>query len=178
MSEEADSKRGSNRRSEILAAARRMVREEGAAALTQPRLARYTGLRQSHITYYYPRKADLYAALLTDSHEQAGALAEQVDGDCCEALLRIVFDAESMRFYLSMLLASADSPELRAAIRVHTHAVEAELAIWLGRPPGDRTVSAFADELRGLGARALVEPEMAIPDVRAMAARHGLDLPR
>lgn len=88
-----------------------------------------------------------------------------------------MFDAESMRFYLSMLLASADSPGLRAAIRVHTDAVEADLAIWLGRRPGDRPVSAFADELRGLGVRALVEPDMAMPDVRVMAARHGLDLP-
>jgi len=178
MSEGADNKSGASRRAEILAVARRIVREEGAAALTQPRLARYMGLRQSHITYYFPRKADLYAALLTDSHEQAGALAEQAVGDCCEALVRITFDAESMRFYLSMLLASASSPDLRAAIRAHTQAIEAELAIWLGRRRGDRSVSNFADELRGLGVRALVEPDMAMPNVRVMAARHGLELPQ
>lgn len=178
MSEDAGKAGGTGRRSEILAAARRIVRDEGAAALTQPRLARYTGLRQSHITYYFPRKSDLYAALLTDSHAQAGALAEREDGDCCEALVRITFDAESMRFFLSMLFASAGSEDLRAAIRAHTQAIEAELAVWLGREPGDRSVSAFADELRGLGMRALIEPGMARPDIHTMAARHGLDLPR
>jgi AcrR family transcriptional regulator len=177
MREDADSSSGANRRSEILKVARRIVREEGAAALTQPRLARYMGLRQSHITYYFPRKSDLYAALLTDSHEQAGALADQAAGDCCKALVDITFDAESMRFYLSMVLASTDSPDLRAAIRAHAQGIEAELAVWLGRRPGERSVSAFADELRGLGVRALVEPDMAMPDVQLMAARHGLELP-
>ena len=178
MSEHTDSASGANRRSEILAVARKIVREEGAAALTQPRLARYMALRQSHITYYFPRKADLYAALLTESHERMGARAEQAVGDCCEALVRITFDAESMRFYLSMLLASASSPDLRAALRAHAQAIEAELAEWLGRRPGDRSVSAFVDELRGLGLRALVEPDLAMPDVRVMARRHGLELPR
>jgi hypothetical protein len=67
---------------------------------------------------------------------------------------------------------------LRAAIRAHTQAIEAELAIWLGRRRGDRSVSNFADELRGLGVRALVEPDMAMPNVRVMAARHGLELPQ
>ncbi|GGG93011.1 MAG TPA: TetR family transcriptional regulator [Oceanicaulis sp.] len=167
-----------DRRSEILGAARRIVRDEGAAALTQPRLARYTGLRQSHITYYFPRKSDLYAALLTESHEQAGSLAEQMDDDCCEALARITFDAESMRFYLSMLLASTGSEELRAAISIHTQAVEAKLAVWLGREPGDRSVSHFVDELRGLGLRALIKPDIARPDIRELATRHGLVLPR
>lgn len=178
MSEHTDSASGANRRSEILAVARRIVREEGAAALTQPRLARYLGLRQSHITYYFPRKADLYAALLTESHEQMGALSEQAVGDCCEALVRITFDAESMRFYLSMLLASANSPDLRAAIRAHTQVIEADLAVWLGRRPGDWSVSAFVDEVRGLGVRALVEQDMTMPDFRAMSARHGLEWPR
>ncbi|MCP8885405.1 TetR/AcrR family transcriptional regulator [Devosia sp. XJ19-1] len=178
MSEQTDSASGANRRSEILAVARKIVREEGAAALTQPRLARYMGLRQSHITYYFPRKADLFAALLAESHEQMGARAEQALGDCFELLVRITFDAESMRFYLSMLLASASSPDLRAAILAHTQVIEADLAVWLGRRPGDRSVSAFVDELLGLGVRALVEPDLAMPDVQAMSARHGLEWPR
>lgn len=176
MSEAVDSVSRTNRRSEILAVARRIVREEGAAALTQPRLARYMKLRQSHITYYFPRKADLYTALLTDSHEQVGARAEEAVGDRCRALVNITFDAGSMRFYLSMLLASANSPELREAMRAHAQAVEAQLAVSLGRRPGDRSVSAFVDELRGLGLRALFEPDLAMPDVGVMAARHGLEL--
>ena len=42
-------------------------------ALTQPKIAKALGLRQSHLTYYFPRKADLFAALLDASHDRAAS---------------------------------------------------------------------------------------------------------
>ena len=47
----------------ILEAGLAILREQGLAGLTQPRLAAKTGLRQSHLTYYYPTRADLVAAV-------------------------------------------------------------------------------------------------------------------
>jgi AcrR family transcriptional regulator len=46
-------------RKEILEAGLALLREHGLAALTQPKLAAKTGLRQSHLTYYYPTRLDL-----------------------------------------------------------------------------------------------------------------------
>jgi AcrR family transcriptional regulator len=50
-------------RKNILEAGIALLREHGLAGLTQPRVAAKTGLRQSHLTYYYPTRADLWAAV-------------------------------------------------------------------------------------------------------------------
>jgi AcrR family transcriptional regulator len=52
-----------DRRKKILEAGLALLREHGLAGLTQPRVADRTGLRQSHLTYYYPTRADLVAAV-------------------------------------------------------------------------------------------------------------------
>jgi AcrR family transcriptional regulator len=52
-----------DRRKNILDAGLAILREQGLAGLTQPRVAAKTGLRQSHLTYYYPTRADLLAAV-------------------------------------------------------------------------------------------------------------------
>jgi AcrR family transcriptional regulator len=50
-------------RKRILEAGLTILREQGLAGLTQPRVAAMTGLRQSHLTYYYPTRADLRTAV-------------------------------------------------------------------------------------------------------------------
>ena len=50
-------------RKKILDAGLTILREQGLAGLTQPRIAAKTGLRQSHLTYYYPTRADLLTAV-------------------------------------------------------------------------------------------------------------------
>jgi AcrR family transcriptional regulator len=52
-----------DRRKEILEVGLALLREQGLAGLTQPRVAARVGLRQSHLTYYYPTRADLMAAV-------------------------------------------------------------------------------------------------------------------
>jgi AcrR family transcriptional regulator len=52
-----------DRRKKILDAGLTILREHGLAGLTQPRIAAMTGLRQSHLTYYYPTRADLLTAV-------------------------------------------------------------------------------------------------------------------
>ena len=52
-----------DRRKKILDAGLTILREQGLAGLTQPRIAAKTGLRQSHLTYYYPTRADLLTAV-------------------------------------------------------------------------------------------------------------------
>jgi AcrR family transcriptional regulator len=50
-------------RKDILEAGLALLREHGLSALTQPKIAAKTGLRQSHLTYYYPTRVDLLTAV-------------------------------------------------------------------------------------------------------------------
>ena len=58
-----------DRRKKILEAGLGILREQGLAGLTQPRIAAKTGLRQSHLTYYYPTRADLLMAVTSAAIE-------------------------------------------------------------------------------------------------------------
>lgn len=53
-----------NTRQRILDTAFDILRQGGMNALKQPRIAKTYGIRQSHLTYYLPRKANLYIVLL------------------------------------------------------------------------------------------------------------------
>ena len=46
-------------RERILEAALGLLSQSGAHELTQPRVAKAAGVRQSHLTYYFPTRADL-----------------------------------------------------------------------------------------------------------------------
>jgi AcrR family transcriptional regulator len=50
-------------RKTILEAGIALLREHGLSSLTQPKIAAKTGLRQSHLTYYYPTRVDLLTAV-------------------------------------------------------------------------------------------------------------------
>jgi AcrR family transcriptional regulator len=60
----------SSTRDRILAAAMRLVETDGLQALSQGRAAVAAGLRQSHVTYYFPTRSDLIAALAEMIHAQ------------------------------------------------------------------------------------------------------------
>ena len=75
-------------RQRILDAAIRIARKSGIKALTQPRVAAAAGVRQSHLTYYFPRKADLLAAVLEASHHQGGRLRPKTATRRCASLRR------------------------------------------------------------------------------------------
>lgn len=61
-------------RTRILDAAMAVLAEDGVRALTQPRIAKTAGVRQSHLTYYFPTIADLLRALA--GHVVAAIAAE------------------------------------------------------------------------------------------------------
>ena len=63
-------------RSRILEAALGLLARSGAHELTQPRVAKAAGVRQSHLTYYFPTRAALMQAVARYSIEKlAGQLA-------------------------------------------------------------------------------------------------------
>ena len=52
-----------DRREVIIEAGLKALREHGYAGFTQPRVAAFAGLRQSHLTYYHPTRLDLLGAI-------------------------------------------------------------------------------------------------------------------
>lgn len=167
-------------RQRILDAALKILRKQGVSALTQTRVAAAAGLRQSHLTYYFPRKTDLLAATLEASHLQAHkpkrGLAKN-DADPVEAVRGLMFDRNKMRFFLSVVAQASDQAEIRGTLAAHARGVAEQLAPVFGRTPDDPDIIAFVDMLRGMGLRLLLETDdkrHATVDLDALAARFGL----
>lgn len=167
-------------RQRILDAALKVLKSEGVSALTQTRVAAAAGLRQSHLTYYFPRKTDLLAATLEASHAQAAKprrIASRADADPIDAVRSLMFDKNKMRFFLSVVAQASDKAENRATLAVHARGVAEQLAPIFGRTADDPDIVAFVDMLRGMGLRLLLEADnkrLAPVDLEALARRFGL----
>jgi AcrR family transcriptional regulator len=171
-----------NPRQRILDAALDIVETQGIGALTQPRIAKATGLRQSHLTYYFPRKADLFIALLDASHDRAEkkkkVRSKSKDSNAVfEYLAGLIFDRRRMQFFLGIVLAASEEPELRAVLAAHAGELARRAAPSFGRREDDPAILAFIDILRGMGFRMLLEPDNVGKnnvDLEALAASFGL----
>lgn len=164
-------------RQRILNAALDIVEQEGVEALTQPRVAKAAGVRQSHLTYYFPRKADLFVALLQASHERAPHAG---DADPIAEAKALMFDRRRMRFFLAIVLGAAEEAELRPMLSAHAKELTARIAAAFGRSADDPAAAAFVDLLRGKGLRMLLEPETATTadaELERLAAGLGLVRP-
>jgi AcrR family transcriptional regulator len=169
-----------NVKDRILEAALQIVEEQGIKALTQPRVAAAAGVRQSHLTYYFPRKADLFVALLQASHDRARKgrrkPGEESFKDVMRALTALMFDRQRMRFFLGIVLEASEEEDLRSVVEEHAHALTARVAAQFGRAADDSDVIGFIDALRGMGVRMLLESDAEAKDVdvEAFARRFGL----
>ncbi len=146
-------------RQRILDAAIQIAKKKGIKALTQPRVAEAAGVRQSHLTYYFPRKADLLAAVLEASHQKGRALSPANADAAMKSLEALFFDPNRMRFFLGAIIEAGDENDLREALSDHASALTEEVATFFNRPKDDPAVVAFIDRLRGLGIRLLLEPK-------------------
>jgi len=97
----------------ILDTALRIASNDGIKDLTQTNVASAAGVRQSHLTYYFPLKVDLLTAVLEASHNshqpKAGKnsklQADLVGPDRAIKLVEEVFlDRNKMNFFLGVLV--------------------------------------------------------------------------
>ena len=108
------------RREAIVAAALDVIQEEGLSGFTQPRVARRAGLRQSHLTYYFPTRAHLLLAVADEAvrrRVEALAAAVSVEDPAAKVtgLVEVLIDPRQTRI-LTALTQSADAdPEVRRA---------------------------------------------------------------
>jgi len=112
-------------RDRILDAALRLVLEAGVAALTQPRIAQAAGVRQSHLTYYFPTRAVLLEGVAQHMMEgmmqgmQAVAQAHVGrGGDALAAAMgELVADPRRARVMLALVVASDEEPGIKLWLR-------------------------------------------------------------
>lgn len=110
----------SDKRERILHAAIGVLREEGLARFSQPRVAARAGLRQSHLTYYFPSRVDLLHAVADLAVAQRVA-ALQVIGTVTSieqkiaVLAGVLADPEQTRVLIALTESADRDPGVRAA---------------------------------------------------------------
>ena len=157
----------------ILDAALQIVEEQGISALTQPRVAKLAGVRQSHLTYYFPRKSDLLLGALEASHQKANGHTEHQPSnkfrDIAPFIENLMFEPKRARFFFSVLLGVSEDAELRPTIASHARGFTAFLAPYFQRPSDDPQVQLFVDLLRGIALSELMEPYLVLLTLAELA---------
>ena len=105
-------------RTRILDAALGLLAEGGAHELTQPKVARAAGVRQSHLTYYFPTRGELLQEVARHS---IGKLASQLghapDGSLAEAIAAGAADKRRSRVILGLVHAADRDAKVKARMR-------------------------------------------------------------
>ena len=142
-------------RRRILEAALRLVFESGVAALTQPRIAQAAGLRQSHLTYYFPTRAGLLEGVAQHMMETTlqgmQAVARRHAGRGAAALARAmgaaVADPGRARLMLALVVASDEEPRIKQWLRKFVRRLRAGLALVLEEAGLDASRAALVHTL-------------------------------
>jgi AcrR family transcriptional regulator len=105
-------------RSRILDAALGLLAAGGAHELTQPKVARAAGVRQSHLTYYFPTRGELLQEVARHS---IGKLASQLgharDRSLAEAIAAGAADKRRSRVMLGLVNAADRDAKVKARMR-------------------------------------------------------------
>jgi AcrR family transcriptional regulator len=109
-------------RTRILEAALRLLGEGGARDLTQPRVSKEAGVRQSHLTYYFPTVSDLLQAVARHSfqslsRELGGADARRRPAALSEAIANATRDKRRVRTMLALVHAADRDSTLKPGMR-------------------------------------------------------------
>lgn len=173
-------KNSGNIRDEILSAAMRILQTQGVKKLSQAKVAKEAGIRQSHLTYYFPKKIDLTIGLLQQHIDGASIhlnaiLDDNSHDDMETALSMLATNRARMRFFLGLIVEADGNDELRTMLRKHILQFDLLVAHNFGRPENDPDVAAYLCCLRGLGMTNMVQHESSGPiDVKEIALKFGL----
>ncbi len=139
--------------SRILEAALDLLGEHGVGKLTQPNVAKAAGVRQSHLTYYFPTRADLLkATALYSIDSMISVLANRAStGQLSPDMLariagEMVGDKRRARVVLGLVVASDEDPEIKGFLRDFVTRVRAgigRIARLLGQEADADSVALF-----------------------------------
>ncbi|WP_137936938.1 TetR/AcrR family transcriptional regulator [Chitinivorax sp. B] len=106
----------------LLAAGVMLLREKGFAALTQPQVAAAAGVKQSHLTYYFPTRNDLLLAIAEHTvdtllAEAATHLAASPKGQTLtDIIIRVMLEGVPPRVIVGLIAASDTDPAIRQSL--------------------------------------------------------------
>src|ERR1700722_10549882 len=109
-------------RQDIINAGLTVIREGGYSGFTQPRVAAEAGLRQSHLTYYFPTRVDLLAGMARVAIDRQLAAVDGVAGGssvrgAAKAIANVVVRHENTRVIMALVQAADQEPALRELFR-------------------------------------------------------------
>jgi AcrR family transcriptional regulator len=150
-------------RERILSAALAILRESGIQGLSQVQVARRADVRQSHVTYYFPKRHDLTEAVtvrfidnLVSALQEVAARSHSRKRD---ALLgraeEAIADPDHMRMFTGVIVEADTDPELRSVLVRETLRLQSALAHLLGDDAQEQAASILTS-LWGRGLYAFV----------------------
>ena len=110
-------------RSRILEAALGLLAEGG--ELTQPRVAAAAGVRQSHLTYYFPTVTDLMQSVARHSFQ---SLARELGARGVGGIAAATLDKRRVRLMLALVLAADRDASLKPRMRAFVKEIRARIA--------------------------------------------------
>jgi AcrR family transcriptional regulator len=117
-------------RSRIVQAALGLLAEGG--ELTQPRVSRAAGVRQSHLTYYFPTVTDLLQAVARHSFEhlaaELGAAGRRRTPSIAAAMAKATSDKRRVRMMLGLVTAADRDPSLKPRMRAFVKELRGRIA--------------------------------------------------
>jgi AcrR family transcriptional regulator len=107
----------------ILAAGESLLREKGVASLTQPQVAKAAGIKQSHLTYYFPTRAELLLGIAEQSiratmKNLAARLEEKpLRATLADTVAKVMISGLPPRVMLGLIVAADTDPDIRKPLR-------------------------------------------------------------
>ena len=154
----ADTPQPAGARERILDAALAVLRTGGVRQFTQTAVAERAGLRQSHLTYYFPTRPELLeATVMTFVNSIACGIGRTITAeaktphDVLPELAKAIAQHEHMRMFIGVLVEADDDPVLRGIVGRGTKRMEAALAEALGGPDAATRARVALATLWGLG---------------------------
>jgi AcrR family transcriptional regulator len=120
-------------RARILDAALGLLAESGAHGLTQPKVAKAAGVRQSHLTYYFPTRGELLQEVARHSIEKlAGQLAHLENASLADGIATGTADKRRSRVMLGLVAAADRDAKIKARMRRFVAELRGRMAPLLG----------------------------------------------
>jgi AcrR family transcriptional regulator len=158
-------------RERILHGALAILGETGIQELSQVQVARRAHIRQSHLTYYFPRRHDLLEAVATrfidgvsrDLERLSQAAGPGDPGALLLTLARAIAEPAHMRMLTGLIIEADGDPALRDTLVRETHRLEQTLATLLGGANAPERARRVLATLWGLGLYDFLVREPATP---------------
>jgi AcrR family transcriptional regulator len=111
-----------DRRQDIVDASLAVLRESGYSGFTQPRVAAEVGLRQSHLTYYFPTRVDLLMGVARVAIDRQLAAIDVIVGassipEAAKIIAKVAVRHQNTRVIMALVQTADQEPALRELFR-------------------------------------------------------------